>query len=119
MNTYNTIKLAFIQMLNKGMVAEKWDKNMVWVMQDFVFKNMLKRFEIDDSEFSKKKKIHFFIYTLEDEGPKYKLLLNSKHSFTIEELAKAFSSNRTLPGVDKFIKKLEERVKVELSITTK
>jgi len=119
MNTYNTIKLSFIQMLNKGMVAEKWDKNIIWVMQDFIFKNMLKRFEINDNEFSKSKSNHFFIYTLEDKGSEYKLNLNSKHSFTVEELAKAFSSERTLPDVNKFIEKLEEKVKIQLSIITK
>lgn len=119
MNTYNTIKLSFIQMLNKGMVAEKWDKNIIWVMQDFIFKNMLKRFEINDNEFSKSKKNHFFIYTLEDKGSEYKLDLNSKHSFTVEELAKAFSRERTLPDLNKFIEKLEEKVKIQLSITTK
>lgn len=119
MNTYNTIKLSFIQMLNKGMVAEKWNKNIVWVMQDFIFKNMLERFEISDNGFSKDKKNHFFIYTLKDEGEEYKLVLNSKHSFTIEELAKAFSNDRSLPDVDKFIEKLEEKVKIQLSITTK
>jgi len=117
MNTYNTIKLSFIQMLNKGMVAEKWNKNIIWVMQDFVFKNMLRRFEINDNEFSKSKKNHFFIYTLKDNGSEYTLNLNSKHSFTVNELAKAFSSARTLPDIDSFINGLEKRVKIQLNIT--
>lgn len=119
MNTYNTIKLSFIQMLNKGMIAEKWDKNIIWVMQDFIFKNMLKRFEIIDNKFSEKKRNHFFIYTFKKAGSEYKLVLDSRHSFTVEELAEAFSSARSLPDIDKFIEKLEQKVRIQLSITTK
>lgn len=39
MNTYNTIKLSYIQMLMKGHVAEKWSKHNVWIMQDFISKH--------------------------------------------------------------------------------
>ena len=117
MNTYNTIKLAFIQMLNKGLVAERWDKNIVWVMQDFVFQNMLDRFELNRNHFSKKKRSHFFIYALREQKQKsFDLILNSKASFTNSELMKAFSSDRNIPDIDDFIERLEQKVKIELKI---
>lgn len=122
MNTYNTIKLSFIQMLNKGIVVKLWNKNIVWVMQNFIFQNMLNRFELNQqNDFDQKKNNHFFIYSLQP-GDKltkeefFGLSLDSKTSLTVDELIKAFSTNRSIPPLDKFIEKLENKVRIELKI---
>lgn len=117
MNTYNTIKLSFMQMLIKGMVAEKWKKNSVWVMQDYVFSNMLKRFDINNNEYSDKKNTHYFIYGMDrkDEGDIFHLKLATISSFTVLELKRAFDSERDLPDLDFFIDIIKGRLLKELS----
>lgn len=116
MNTYNTIKLSFIQMLMKGRVAEKWKKHNVWVMQDFVFQNMLKRFDLKLNVFDKEKYIHYFIYSLVMDQSKKELVLKltSKHSYTADELREAFNKDKDVPSLETFIRKLEARVLLKL-----
>jgi len=112
MNTYNTIKLSFIQMLIKGMVAEKWDKNVCWVIQDFIFNNMLNRFDISNNNFDTKKHIHYFIYNMlrKNEKDIFHLSLDRICSYDILELKKAFDSDRTLPEIDYFVSILKRRI---------
>jgi hypothetical protein len=112
MNTYNTIKLSFVQMLLKGLVAEKWNKNIAWVMQDFVFINMLERFDLPINGFDPKKSTHYFTYNLVRESEKdfFKLKLDCVRSYSVEELRNAFASERSLPTVDKVLKAIKQRL---------
>lgn len=116
MNTYNTIKLSYMQMLVKGHVAEKWKKHNVWIMQDFVFQNMLKRFDLKQNNFNKDKYVHYFIYSLimDHKDNELKLKLSSKHSYTTSELKQAFSEERTVPSLEDFINNLHERIKLKM-----
>ncbi len=116
MNTYNTIKLSFVQMLKKGVVAEGWNKNIVWVMQDFVFQNMIARFEIPENEFSESKRTHYFIYSLvmNEKLGRHVLKLSSVHSYNMAELRRAFDADRTLPSLEQFQQALERRVAANL-----
>ena len=62
MNTYNTIKLSFIQMIKKGQFAEENNRNIIWAMQHYVFDNMSERFSFSDdtmSDFDIEKKNSF------------------------------------------------------------
>lgn len=115
MNTYNTIKLSFIQMLMKGQVAEYWNKNIIWVMQDFIFSNMVNRFHLSRKSFGNRKRNHFFLYSLKRLKDRISLQLDNKYSYTIAELKKAFE-NEHLPKLEDFIKVLENKVRLKLEI---
>ena len=112
LNTYNTIKLSFIQTLVKGIVAEKWNKNIVWIMQDMVFKNMLDRFNIPENTFNSQKHSHYFIYEMlrKNESDIFHLSLNQIHSYDVTELKKAFDSDKSLPEIEQFVSNLRERI---------
>src|SRR3990170_8733982 len=73
MNTYNTIKLSYIQMLVKGQVMEKWEKNIFWIMQRFVYDNMVNRFKLIDLTYDKTQNTQYHIYDLKSTGGLYKL----------------------------------------------
>jgi hypothetical protein len=115
MNTYNTIKLSFIQMLVKGQVAEHWNKNIIWVMQDFIFSNMVNRFHLPRKSFDNQERNHFFLYSLKRLKDRFSLQPDDKHSYTITELKKAFE-NEHLPKLEDFIKILENKVRLKLEI---
>ena len=85
MNTYNTIKLSFIQMLNKGQVFELWDKNIIWAIQRYVYKNMVDRFGLQGMKLNKKNVSLFFIYDIDysSNPDKYQLVLEDIKSSTI------------------------------------
>ena len=115
MNTYNTIKLSYIQMLIKGQVMEKWGKHIIWVMQDFVFSNMVNRFGLIDLEYDFEKKNKYHLYDLNEKEGEYKLTSTQKYSTSVANLLKAFTHQPT-PNIDTFIKVLDERIKLKLGI---
>lgn len=115
MNTYNTIKLSYIQMLIKGQVFEKWNKKIFWVMQNFVFDNMAKRFCLEELEYNSKHTTQYHIYDLVRNKDKYNLKLVLKKSSSIANLLKAFT-HQPIPSKDEFIDLLEEKIKLKVGL---
>ncbi|MFH0775105.1 MAG: NotI family restriction endonuclease [bacterium] len=116
MNTYNTIKLSYIQMLIKGQVMEKWGKNIFWIMQRFVYDNMVNRFRLTDLNYNANPKTQYHIYDLARNGAVYSLELIDKKSTTISNLLKAFTHQPT-PSIDAFVEVLESKIKLKLGLT--
>tara|TARA_Y100000310_G_C20648750_1_gene798190 strand:+ start:1177 stop:1995 length:819 start_codon:yes stop_codon:yes gene_type:complete len=115
MNTYNTIKLSYIQMLMKGQVMESWDKNIYWIMQKFIFDNMVNRFNLTDLKYNEKLNTHYHIYDLAKSNNLYKLKLVDKKSTSVANLITAFTKQPT-PNIDNFINKLEEKIKLKVGL---
>ncbi len=116
MNTYNTIKLSYIQMLIKGQVLEKWGKQAVWVMQSFVFDNIVKRFGLSELEYENNNITKFHLYDLLRNDDVYKLSLTHKYSTTVANLLKAFTHQPT-PNIDTFISALNEKIKLKIGLS--
>lgn len=116
MNTYNTIKLSYIQMLVKGQVMEKWGKNIFWIMQRFVYNNMVNRFCLTDLDYNTNHRTQYHIYDLVKNGEIYNLKLVDKKSTTISNLLRAFTHQST-PNIDTFIEVLESKIKLKLGLT--
>lgn len=116
MNTYNTIKLAFIQMLNKGQVFEVWNKKIIWAVQRYAYKNMVDRFGLRDMELDKENANLFFIYDIDyGSNKQYQLVLQEIKSSTVENLMKAFRA-KSLPKLDDFVKVLHQKLRLNLGI---
>ena len=115
MNTYNTIKLSYIQMLIKGQVMEKWNKNIFWIIQKFVYDNMVNRFHLIDLAYNENFKTQYYIYDLVRNDEIYNLKLVDKKSTTISNLLKAFTHQPT-PSIDKFIEVLQSKIKLKLGL---
>ena len=115
MNTYNTIKLSYIQMLMKGQVMESWNKNAFWVMQKFVFDNMVNRFNLKNLDLNEKSNTHYHIYDLVEKGNIQKLELIEQKSTTVTNLITAFTHQPT-PNIDNFVTKLEEKIKLKVGL---
>lgn len=116
MNTYNTIKLAYTQMLYKGQALEKWQKRIVWVCPIYVFENMTGRFNLSNLEYNPQYSMTFFVYDLVRQNNIYELQLVSKKSSTIENLLTAFTKQPE-PNIDRFIAALESKIRLNLGIT--
>jgi len=117
MNTYNTIKLSFIQMLNKGQVFEVWNKKIIWAVQRYVYKNMVDRFGLQGMKLNKSDANLFFIYDIDcySNPDNYQLTIEDIKSSTIEDLMKAFRG-ADLPKIDDFIKVLHKKLRLNLGI---
>jgi hypothetical protein len=118
MNTYNTIKLSYIQMLMKGNVMESWNKHIYWIMQDCVFNNMQKgfllNFQNNKTDFS-----HYHIYdlALNNSTDLYELEFKSKYSTSVANLITAFT--QIAPNLCEFEKKLKQKLELELGLSVK
>lgn len=113
LNTYNTIKLSYIQMLMKGQVMESWNKKIFWVMQNYVFNNMTDRFNLDQMEFDNEKNTQYHIYDLDNLN---NLTLVSTKSSSVENLIRAFSG-QPVPSQEQFIQKLEDKIKLSVNLS--
>jgi len=116
MNTYNTIKLAYTQILYKGQALEKWGKKIVWVFPTYIYQNMVKRFNLRNLQYNPPDSTLFFMYDLARQDDIYSLKLLHKRSSTIGNLLTAFTKQPT-PELDKFITVLENKINLKLGIT--
>ena len=116
LNTYNTIKLAYIQMLYKGQVIQKWNKKIFWISQRYVFENMVNRFNLSNLGYSKNNATLFFVYDLFKEGSIYKLKKVYKRSSTIKNLLTAFTK-QPMPDINDFIDILKGKIELRLGIS--
>jgi len=118
MNTYNTIKLAYIQMLYKGQVMEKWHKKIFWISQRYVFENMVSRFNLFNLDYSKNNSTIFFVYDLFKKRSIYKLKKVYKKSSTIKNLLTAFTK-QPMPDINDFIDVLRGKIELKLGLSLK
>lgn len=118
LNTYNTIKLSYIQMLVKGQVMEKWNKNIVWVMQKYVYENMVNRFCLNNMNYDFDIKNKYFLYDLQAKNGVDILTLVDKKTSTVANLLKAFTDQPT-PSLDDFIEVLEQKIKLQIGLKIK
>jgi len=111
MNTYNTIKLSFIQILIKGAVFERWKKNMIWVLQRSLFTNMTDRFKLGDITFNKDQQNYFYIYdiALNKDISEYTLELVEKKSSKIWGLLQAFQQIE-VPDIEEIHKIIRKKL---------
>lgn len=115
LNTYNTIKLSYIQMLVKGQVMERWNKHIIWIMQQYVYDNMVNRFYLTDMEYDFSNNNKYFIYDLEKQNDIYTLQLIDKKSSTVANLLRAFTHQPT-PSIDDFLELLQTKVKMRIGL---
>ncbi len=116
MNTYNTIKLAYIQMLYKGQVMQKWNKKIFWISQSYVFENMVNRFNLSNLGYSQNNAILFFVYDFFKKGSIYKLKKVYRKSSTIKNLLTAFTK-QPMPDINDFIDVLKGKIELRLGIS--
>ena len=116
MNTYNTLKLSYIQMLIKGQVMEKWNKNIIWIIQKYVFDNMVKRFKLVNLDYKRQNYTKYFIYDLKKTKLSYNLQLVNKKSTTVRNLLRAFT-HQTTPNIDEFVSVLEKKIRLKLGLS--
>ena len=54
MNTYDSIKRAMTQLMNKGIVYENWGTKCYWIIQEYIFDNLVNRYGFKSEGFSQR-----------------------------------------------------------------
>lgn len=109
MNTYNTIKLSFTQIMFKGQVFEKWLKKYIWLLQDSLFNNLVDRFGLKLEEGYKDNQIIFYVVKMVNNKDFFSLSSEKTYSTSVQELTKAFKQTEILP-VEDFLKAIRRKL---------
>ncbi len=116
MNTYDSIKRAITQLLNKGIVYETWDTRCYWVIQEYIYANLIGRYGFKESGFSSEHASRFALYSLVPRGDRLTLNLNRFISTTVEEVYQAMRNNPGMPSKDRFVQRLNAKLRLKLSV---
>lgn len=116
MNTYDSIKRTITQLINKGIVYEKWGSKCYWVMQEYIYNNLVKRYSMKADGFNSKDASRFTLFNLVSVGDVMELQFSKFVSVTVEEIFQAMLNNPGLPDKDSFVEKLGEKLRLRLSV---
>lgn len=119
LNLADIWKRSFTQILNKGIVLEKWGHKIYWVVQEPVYQNFLDRYNLNGMSYNKKHSTMFAIYDLRQAGDRYELFQTRIESSTIDDLFKAFRNNPNIPSKDNFVDKLKAKMKAKMQVKLK
>jgi hypothetical protein len=112
LNTYMQVKTFFTQCLVKGKVFEAWSKKYVWIMQDVLFDNWMKRTKARLSKKGNGKSIVFAVYKLvfDAKASRYRLRLRERHYASYRELVEVYSRTE-IPDLHHFLRRLKQKAR--------
>ena len=117
MNTYDTIKRSVTQLLNKGIVYEAWNIKCYWVIQEYIYANLVRRYGLKTDGYVPEHASRFALYNLKPKDSRLTLTPSRYVSTTVDEVYSAMKNNPGLPSKDKFVKALDAKLKAKLGVT--
>lgn len=115
-NMYDIWKRTFTQILNKGIILEKWKRKIFWVVQDPIFEYFQHKYRLHELSYNEKHSTVFSLYDFKRQGHKLVLTETRTLSSTIDDLLNAFRRNEDIPPVEEFVSRLETRISKNLKI---
>lgn len=115
MNTYDSIKRAVTQLINKGVVYESWNAKCYWVMQEYIYENLISRYGLKPTGFSARHASRFALYNLVEDDDAMKLRHSRYISTSVDEVYQAMRNNPNIPDKDAFVSRLNTRLRLSLS----
>jgi hypothetical protein len=114
LNLADIWKRAFIQILTKGIVMERWGHKIYWVVQEPIYQDFLDRYNLHNMTYAADENTVFAIYDLRRSGDEYQLYQTRIESSTIDDLFDAFRTNLEVPPKQVFVGKLEQKVEKQV-----
>jgi len=116
-NSYDIWKRTFTQILNKGIILEKWKKKIYWVVQDQIFQYFQKKYRLNTMSYNDSHSTVFTLYDLKKK--ENSLVLNQTRIFssTIDDLFNAFRQNDEIPPVEEFIGRIQKKIKDNINLS--
>ena len=115
-NTYDTIKRSITQLFNKGIVYENWGIKSYWVIQEYIYANLVKRYGLKRDGYLEEHASRFALQELSLENNQVKLQSTRYVSVSVDEVYQAMRNNPSLPKKDQFVATLNKKLKARLSL---
>lgn len=116
MNTYDSIKRAITQLMNKGIVYENWNTKCYWVIQEYIYQNLVNRYGFKVDGFAPGDASRFALYDIVSHGDSLRLVPTRFVSTSVEEVYQAMRSSRAVPQKDAFVRKLNAELRLKLNV---
>ncbi|MFZ2421448.1 MAG: NotI family restriction endonuclease [Anaerolineae bacterium] len=116
MNTYDTIKRAVTQLLNKGIVYEAWGVTCYWVIQEYIYADLVHRYGLRADGYVSTHASRFALYGLVPHEGRLTLKSTRFVSTTVDELFHAMRHNPGLPDKQTFVNSLNVRLHARLKL---
>lgn len=114
MNTYDSIKRTVTQLMNKGVVYENWGTKCYWVIQEYFYKNLVRRYGFKSSGFSEADSARFALYNLVPGDDRLVLRFKQYISTSVDEVYRAIRNKPDMPKKDDFVKHLNAKLQIKL-----
>ena len=115
-NTYDSIKRAITQLMNKGVVYEAWNTKCYWVIQEYIYSNLVSRYSFKADGFSDEHASRFALYEIVSNQDRLTLTPTRFVSTSVEEVYRAIRNNPALPSKDEFVKDLNKKLQLRLRV---
>ena len=116
MNTYDTIKRSVTQLLNKGIVYEAWGVKCYWVIEEYIYKNLVNRYGLKVAGYALENASRFALYQFLRQDDRLAFTPSRFVSTTVDEVYQAMRSNPGLPSKDEFVRGLTAKLRARLSV---
>ena len=114
-NTYDSIKRAVTQLMNKGMVYERWRTKCYWVIQEYIYANLTSRFGLAEGRYRAEDSTRFALYSLLPRGERLALQPTRVLSTSVDDVYQAMRNNPGIPTKDAFVKALNHKLQLRLA----
>jgi len=115
-NTYDIWKRTFTQILNKGIILEKWGRKIFWVIQQPIFDYFLHKYRLGSLKYDQDHSSVFLLYDLTLKVNHLLFGQTSMCSSTVDALFNAFRKNDDIPPVERFVERLQAKVDSDLKL---
>ena len=113
-NTYDSIKRAITQLMNKGIVYESWNTKCYWVIQEYIYRNIVSRYGLKAGGFTAEDASRFALYDLLPKSDRLTLTPTRYVSTTVDDVYRAMRNNPSLPNKDRFVASLKDKLQLRL-----
>jgi len=115
-NIERTIRMFLAQVFNKGIVYETWSVKSYWVIQEYIYANLVKRYGLKREGYSAEHASRFALQEYSSEGNKITLHATRFVSVSVDEMYQAMRNNPGLPSRGQFVATLNDKLKARLSL---
>lgn len=115
-NTYDSIKRAMTQLMNKGIVYEAWKSKCYWVIQEYIYANLVSRYGFKTDGYSPEHASRFALYDIVPSRNRLSLQPTRFVSTSVDEVYRAMRNNPALPGKDAFVTSLNSKLRLSLRV---
>lgn len=115
-NTYDSIKRAMTQLMNKGIVYESWNTKCYWVIQEYIYSNLISRYGFKAEGFSVEHATRFALYDIVRNHLGLTLEPVRFISASVDEVYQAMRNRPAMPGKDSFVRILNNKLRLRLNV---